>query len=357
MPDRMKAPWVGVSWTDLPRALLPRFFNSSGPFSDIELPLKFVALDPALKPFFGKIPHSALSVPSMISLDEKRMLYGLAKRYYRGAGIIIDAGIFLGASTRCFAEALRANDRLEVATKLKARPIVSFERGTVNPTMPAFFERNGIKFDIPVGGDFLPLVRANIEPVQDLVDFREGDILQDEEPLDYPVELCFLDILKLPDISTCCMKRFFPFLIPGRSIVMQQDYFYDRLPHIKTHQEYLRDHFDYLGEVGSTALFRCSSAIPQHKLDTLNAISKEQQLELADIATERSRDPCRRFLMALSKVRLVAKLHGKPEAARYLETVRAEYPEQVADTRPRMVEALIDAEAFCRPKPPPTAKG
>ena len=70
-------------------------------------PLKLVHLNPAFAPLAAKAPPTAMAVPSMMSMYEKRFLYGLAKQYYRGDGIIIDGGIFLGASTRCFADGLR----------------------------------------------------------------------------------------------------------------------------------------------------------------------------------------------------------------------------------------------------------
>ena len=313
-----------------------------------DTPLKCISVDPAFRTYVGRIPPGPLNVPSMISPAEKRVLYGLAERYYRGDGIIVDAGIFLGASTRCFGEGLQNNARLGVATALKSKPIVSFEKGDVNPSMPAFFKRNRMDNSLVVGETFFELLHENIKEVKDLVELREGDITADELPLDYPIEICFLDVLKLPSISTYCIKRFYPKLIPGRSIVLQQDYFYERLPYIKTHQEFLRDHFDFIGEVGSTGIWRLASAIPPATLDALDTIERGEQLRLASIAMQRSKDPYRRLLMAFSKARLIGKLHGKEEAGRYLDFVRADFPEQVANREHRrVVEAVDEIEIFC----------
>src|SRR5690348_6152549 len=96
----------------------------------------------------GTIPKSVLAVPSMMSVAERRFLYGLASKYYSGAGVIVDAGIFLGASTRCFGEGLRENPVVADATKKWRRPVISFERGIVTPTMPAFFKRHSLDIDL-----------------------------------------------------------------------------------------------------------------------------------------------------------------------------------------------------------------
>jgi hypothetical protein len=311
-------------------------------------PLRMVRLNPAFARLVGRIPPSVLSVPSMMSVPEKRFLYGAANAYYTGAGVIIDAGIFLGASTRSFGEGIQNNPRRDAIVKRWKRPITSYERAIVNPGMPAFFARNKMTFTAEPGASFEDEIRRNIAPVQELVDLRIGDIMSASDP-GVPIEILFLDVLKLPEISTFCFRTFFPRLIPGRSIVIQQDYFYERLPYIKTHQEMLGDYFEYVGEVGSTAIFQCTKEVPQSATDALEVeVSAAEQLRLASIALQRSVDPSRRFLMAISKLRLVRKLHGRDTARDYLDFLKGEYPEQVRNTRyNRLVEALAAAEKLC----------
>ena len=55
--------------------------------------------------------------------------------------------------------------------------------------------------------------------------------------------------------------------------------------------------------------------------------------------------------MALSKVRLLRKLHGAKAAQNYLQFVKSEYPDEVkAEGLPRLREALRAAELACRAK-------
>lgn len=286
----------------------------------------------------------------MMSVPERRFLYGLASKYYTGEGLIVDAGIFLGASTMCFGQGLRENENLENAVTTWRRPVVSFERGIVTPTMPAFFKRNSLKFDLNPGDSFAELVRANVRPVADLVDLRVGDI-QETGKIDQPIEILFLDVLKLPEITKFVIENYFPRLIPGRSIVIQQDYFYDLLPYIKTYQEYFSEYFTYVGEIGSTGVFLCTSQIPQDAATNIEEkLDSDGQIRLASIALQRSIDPTRRFLMALSKARLIRKVLGAKAAQSYLQFVKSEYPDADIDGIPRLREALRAAELACRAK-------
>jgi hypothetical protein len=314
------------------------------------VPLRTAFLEAPFRALVGKLPDRVLSIPSMMSVPERRFLYGLAAKYYSGKGVIVDAGIFLGASTTCFGEGLRENTNLHHAQARWKRPIVSFERGIVTPTMPAFFKRNAIEFDPLPGDSFEELVSANVKPVSDLVDLRMGDI-QETGKIEAPIEILFLDVLKLPEINKFVVENYFSRLIPGRSIVVQQDYFYDLLPYVKTYQEYFANYFTYIGEIGSTGVFLCKEKIPQDvTVGVEEKVGPEEQIRLATVALQRSTDPARRFLMALSKVRLIRKLHGAKAAQNYLEFVKGEYPDAHEGAPMRIREALRNAELVCRAK-------
>src|SRR5262245_36765884 len=52
-------------------------------------------------------------IPSMIWMSEQQFLYLLARDYFQGTGVIVDAGIFLGSSTRTLTAGLRSRPDLE----------------------------------------------------------------------------------------------------------------------------------------------------------------------------------------------------------------------------------------------------
>jgi len=313
-------------------------------------PMRMMHLERPFNRLIGNIPKTVLAVPSMMSVAERRFLYGLASKYYTGEGLIVDAGIFLGASTMCFGEGLRENPHLQEAVNRWRHPIVSFERAVVTPTMPAFFKRNALPIDLKPGDSFAELVRANVQPVVDVVDLRIGDI-QETGKIEQPIEILFLDVLKLPEINKFVVENYYSRLIPGRSIVVQQDYFYDLLPYVKTYQEYFSDYFTYVGEIGSTGVFLCKKQIPQHATVGIEEnLDSDEQIRLASIALQRSIDPTRRFLMALSKLRLLRKLLGAKAAQSYLQFIKSEYPGVDTDGPPRLRDALRGAEMVCRVK-------
>lgn len=331
--------------------------RQAAPSAEVELlmparPLQTIRLNAAFAPLVSPAPPSCLDTPSMMSIAERQFLFGLASRHYAGKGIIVDAGIFLGASTRCFGEGVRSSPHRQEIMRNWRRPIVSYERAIVNPNMPDFFKRHGLTVSAVQGESFESELRRNIAPVEDLVDLRIGDFM-DATDLGCPVEILFLDILKTPALSLRAFRLFHSKLIPGRSLVVHQDYFFEELPWIKTHQEALAAYFEFVGEIGSSAVFLCTKEIPQTVVDELeNDMPPDEQLRLASIAMQRSADPARRFFMALSKMRLIRKLQGRLAARAYLDLVKTEFPEQVAQTDSRRLSyALRRAEAFLVKKP------
>jgi hypothetical protein len=53
----------------------------------------------------------------MLSIDERRLLYILARDYFRGDGAIIEAGCFLGGSTIALAAGVTENQRQHRRTR------------------------------------------------------------------------------------------------------------------------------------------------------------------------------------------------------------------------------------------------
>ena len=299
--------------------------------------------------FVSDLPENVSKSPSMMSQEEKSFLYGLAKDYYCGKGLIVDAGAFLGGSTVCFGEGLRRNPKLTVAQSLDSKPIKTYERAQTGSNMTKFFERNGIQTDIVAGQSFDPLLRQFIQPVIDLVELNIGDITLAPWSQDKKIEILFLDVLKHPDINSYVLKTFMPYLIPGHSIVVQQDYFFDGLPFIKVTQEALDPYFEYIGEICSTAIFRLKNHIPQEVFtnDPYKTLPIEKQLMLIDQSFERTIDITRKFFVALSKVRLIGTHFGKNAANIELNKVKVTYPEFIHESAlPRLKLAYKNTLTF-----------
>ncbi len=288
-------------------------------------PLAHVALMPPFDTMVPPLPPGAI-VPSVMSETERRFLYGLARDYYTGVGCILDAGIFLGASTVAFGAGLRANPRFAEIISKRPKPIIAIEKAVVTPTMMRHFKRHGIGEGLEPGMSFAPLLQRSITPVADLVDLRIGDITK-IGVVDSPIEILFLDVLKRAAIGLFAVENYFTRLIPGRSIVVQQDYFFDSLEFIKVHQEFFADHFDQIGEIASSALFRCRAEVTPADLKRFAGVLRDPaaQIALATAAIARTADPARRLLMAISKHRLVTSLLGVSAARDYCAEIEREF--------------------------------
>ncbi len=68
--------------------------------------LRSISLGSFSKYLVSDFPEHLKKHPSMMSPGEKQFLYGIARNYYTGHGRIIDAGVFLGASTLCLGQGL-----------------------------------------------------------------------------------------------------------------------------------------------------------------------------------------------------------------------------------------------------------
>jgi hypothetical protein len=303
--------------------------------------------------FSAFLPEMVKQIPSMMSLDERKLLLSLAKHEYRGKGIIMDAGVFCGASTTCLGAGLMANQSYRDFVGQIPRTIQTYEYGIVNPGMITFFERHGIEGNWQVGDSFKDYLCQNIEPVDHLVDLHMGDISFATWD-GTPIEIMFLDVLKSAKIQSAVMRTFMPSLIAG-GILIQQDYFIDGVPFVKQMQEFLADHFEYLGEIQSSAIFRLIKPIPSAAFhnDPLADLPLSTMLQLLDAARDRSVDPDRHLICDLGKVRFLAERNEFTAAQDLLGELARDYSKHFQDSsRPRIKNAIRAASNRARgPKP------
>jgi hypothetical protein len=284
-----------------------------------------------LAPYRVALPQAVENHPSMMSGIEREVLYGLASRYYKGEGAIIDAGVFLGASTRILGYGLRANEQAAQIFAKWGRPITTYEHGILGPGMPKFFEQNGVDTSLVNGDSFEPLLRSMIGDVLDIVDLKIGDILTGNWTKGQ-IELLFLDVIKSYEINAFVIDNFYTKLIPGKSLIIQQDYFIDRIPHLKVTQEFLAPYCEYIGNAQSSGYFLLKEQIPATALAIARdpeSLPYERQQDLIRQCVDRVRfDPDRAFLTGLSLAVNALKLKGTKEARAELAALGAAYPDQ-----------------------------
>lgn len=227
------------------------------------------------------LPTACTKVPTMLLSDELRLLNFLAQDVYRGAGAIVDAGSFLGGSTVALAEGLRRNPRWP--RSMSAKPIHSYDKFEVEDWT------RGVYFDEKVA-NFRDQFDRNIAPYADLVEVHAGDIR--EHPWNGgPIEILFIDVAKHWTVCDWVTWQFFPHLIPGRSLVVQQDYLYHHwVAWLHVTMELYAGYFEYVCDTEmNSAVFLCTKAIPPSVLrrNSVESLTVDERCELMDRAAAR----------------------------------------------------------------------
>jgi hypothetical protein len=260
-----------------------------------------------------KAPESVTSYPGMTAASEKALLYRLARNYFRGIGVIIDAGLFLGASTNAFACGIKDNRQTYFRlTQRGAKPIVAYEIAIwLSEGFDKYIDVPAVKKALEGhlyhnGDSYFPSLQRLLAPHLDLIDFRIGDI-EKLADTDQPVEIAFYDCLKTYERDLVAFNKFAPHYIPKHTIVVHQDYFFDDALDLKIRQEFLSPYFSYLGDAATSAVFRLEKSIPSEffEHDPVTGLSVAERTCLLEAAAARVSAPAFRIYTELAVVRFL----------------------------------------------------
>jgi len=234
-----------------------------------------------------EVPASCANVPTMLIPDELRLLHYLADECYTGAGCIVDAGCFLGGSTVALADGLRRNLRRRRCAEEKL--IHSYDRFEIEEwTIEPYFSESA-----QAGESFKPLFDRHIAPYADLVEVHAGDV-RSSPWRGGPIEILFIDITKHWTTCDWVTWQFFPHLLPGKSVVIQQDYLYSQwTAWLQVTMEFYSDYFEYICDTGvNSVAFLNTKRIPEGVLreKTVESLTTAEKIELMDRAAARFTD-------------------------------------------------------------------
>jgi cephalosporin hydroxylase len=215
-----------------------RFWTRYNPFKSVDRPVLELLKNGVWKA--RSRPAACAKVPTMLLDDELRLLEFVAENWYQGQGAIVDAGCFLGGSTLALASGLRKN--LARHNQPEAARIHSFDLFEIEDwTRGVYFPE-----DRQAGETTRPIFDANIADFAPLITVHEGDITKAILPAD-PIEILFVDVAKHWTVCDWITEHMFPRLIPGKSLVIQQDYLYHHwVSWLHITMEYYADHFEIL---------------------------------------------------------------------------------------------------------------
>ena len=177
------------------------------------------------------LPDDAAAVPTMLSDEEGQFLFWLARDYAKGVGGIADLGCFAGGSTARLAAGVAAAGRTS--------PVLAYDHFTIQ-------EHQKERYLYPAGiapfsgRNMMPAVKQLLAPWREIVAFKPGDLLQKGWPAGN-IEILFIDAAKTPETADGIATEFFPYLIPGHSVIVQQDYLHWRQPWVPAQMELFGD--------------------------------------------------------------------------------------------------------------------
>jgi hypothetical protein len=169
------------------------------------------------------------AVPTMLAQEERDFYHWLTSSWTQDAGDVVDLGCYLGGSTARLAAGHAAGR--------KTSTIHAYDRFTSDErTKERILYRQGIP---PfAGNDIFPISQRLLAPWSDRVRLRRGEI----EAIGWdggPIELLVVDAFKKADLTDVMTDQFYPWLIPGKSLILHQDYLHWSQPWVAAQMELL----------------------------------------------------------------------------------------------------------------------
>jgi hypothetical protein len=256
---------------------------------------------------------------------EGHLLYYLARDYYRGFGVIVDGGSFLGRSARFLGAGIHENPFID---KTRAPFIHCFDNFVVNDESTANAIRSALGRNLVLGDSTRSVFDEATDSVQQWLQVWEGDFhlsLWKERP----IEILFVDIAKSPSLNRKLVEMMFPALLPGVSIVIHQDYHHPWLPHIHLTMECLHEYFEIVEpRVDDSIAFLNIRPIPYEMLQVAanirDTLEYAQQLDLMNRAIARLPEESRHHV-ALTRAVLVGHARGFEPMQAALDEIDGRY--------------------------------
>ena len=203
--------------------------------------------------------HRPAHAYGMTTNEELCFAETFARDVFTGSGKIVDLGCWFGATTIALARGLQHNSRAKNHRRIEAFDLFRWEDWMIPLARQWPLPRH-----LRPGDSFAKHVRELFTDWSTSVCVHEQDLLTYTAPPE-PVEFLFVDAMKSWALADKITHEFFPLLIPGTSVVVQQDFVFQH-PIVATNHLimwYLRDHFRWLHHVprSSSVAFQCVKPI------------------------------------------------------------------------------------------------
>ena len=222
---------------------------------------------------------------------------------------IVDAGAFLGGSTAALTRGLRSAGR--------SNRVHSYDMFLApNDAYSLSMIGNGRA----AGTSVQDMFESNLADSLDLVEIRCGDFEKAVAP--ERIAILFVDVAKTWNLNAVVVQEFFPRLMPGRSIVVQQDHNTHSCPWVNLTMEVYADYFDLLCDQDGSRVYLYKRAIPYREMQIdLRSLPLRFKLAALAISARRAPHPITRFMSSVSAAWLIFEHRGLEQAEEYLMSI------------------------------------
>lgn len=293
---------------------------------------------PYLRSFALHYPDRIFQTPGQIEPSERELYYRLAKDSYRGAGEIVEIGTLVGASSVAFAQGILDNSNVTN----KRKRLHSFDTFRFVPSEVfdgAFFSQHGI--DLGTDGDFLDAYLQNTAGYEDVIDVTKGDATKAVWSGE-PIEILFVDGDKTAEFQEAIIRGFYPHLIPGVSLIVEQDFSFPNAHSIPIKSQIFGKYLQPVEMAGTTMVSRYTAAIPRDELSNpISRLSVRERAAILELMACGIPVATLAQLLRLQRAILLAEGGERREAARALDEIIAKPLTEYAAVNARMARKRL----------------
>lgn len=283
------------------------------------------------------VPKDLFLARGMLLQGEMRALFTAAADFYQGAGKIIDAGAFAGLSAHCFGAGLAENqgnfDRHgAIHSYDKFLATEEYTRRFIETLFYTSRDQHGrilnVEHEVATGEDFLNVYWHQNQKYADMLVAHQGDFGQQSWD-GTPVEILFVDVCKTKSLQDHLYRTFLPALIPGESMLIQQDYNHPWHPYIHLSMEVLKPCVDILVKSEDASRFYLYKSAPSEDLmaEALSLDYDAKQIGEAFAAIVSDAEENKKFLMHVTHVQALRTYGFHEEANAAVDDLRTQFPE------------------------------
>ncbi len=277
--------------------------------------------DHLIDPIIQENPQHLWSAKGQLTQHD-RLLYHYLGKTYRGLGSIIDAGALVGGTTKLIASGIKSSALID-DTKGRIHVYDLFEDSSNGPMASVIRKW----FDLPEleSGErfnWLPLFESETAEYADMIAIHPGNILEKSYSGE-DIEILSVDVGKTPQLMLGVAKIFFPHLIPGKSLVVHQDYIFTLQPWLAIFMELLDGYFEKIYEnQHCSAIFLAKKRITEDQITDICGEVAEDYYHIGNVemlyhAIDHCTSRVAKAMLSCALAFFYSQM-GQPETGRYV---------------------------------------